>query len=411
MICNKSRAFITRLVGFAAVVLSVTSLSWAASNGKIVYSFTGGNDGSDPAMQLVFDSAGNGYGTTVTGGAAGCGTVVQLGPNGQLTTLYSFSCLGDGKNPYGGVTLDSKGDLYGTTVAGGIGGACAGDGCGVVYTLTKSGDTWTQSVLYNFTGGNDGFGPGGSVVFDSVGNLYGSTPDGGANGEGVVYQLSPTRGGGLWNLTVIHAFTGGADGAVGSLGALLFSAGKFYGISELGGTFGAGTVFELSPASGGGWTFTTVHQFQGMPHAGFPYGGLISDSSGRLFGTTYFGGTSGQGAVYMLSLVKGSVQESILHNFSGGSDGSNPTSTPAFDAHGNLYVTTSAGGNPGCGCGTVLELAPSGGGVKSIPLHAFGGSPDGGFPSYGLTLSNNAFFGSTPVGGTKNQGMIFSFTP
>src|SRR5205807_903601 len=106
------------------------------------------------------------------------------------------------KNPYGGVVLDSVGNLYGTTVAGGSGGICSGDGCGLVYELTPSGDTWNEIVLYNFTGGDDGFGPGSALVFDKAGNLYGTAPDGGAYGEGVVYQLAPNNG--QWKQTVIH---------------------------------------------------------------------------------------------------------------------------------------------------------------------------------------------------------------
>ena len=163
-----------------------------------LYSFTGGNDGGDPASQLTFDSAGNAYGTTVIGGVFGCGTVFQLTPMGggrwQQSVLYSFGCFDDGKNPYGGVTLDAAGNLYGTTVAGGTGGVCSGDGCGVVFKLTKSGGLWSENVLYSFTDGVDGSGPGGGVVFDRAGNLYGTTPDGGAYAAGTIYQLSPNGG-------------------------------------------------------------------------------------------------------------------------------------------------------------------------------------------------------------------------
>ena len=214
----------------ACAVLAWTAVfavaSWAVDTEHVLYSFTGGNDGGNPAAQLVFDRAGNVYGTTVVGGLYGCGTVFKLSLSGdkwQESVLYNFDCFGTGKNPYGGVTFDSAGNLYGTTVAGGSGGECTGDGCGVVYELTQSGETWNETVLYNFTGGDDGFGPGAAVVFDKAGNLYGTTPDGGAYSEGVVYQLSPNNG--QWKQTVIHAFTGGDDGAVGSLGPLLVDAG------------------------------------------------------------------------------------------------------------------------------------------------------------------------------------------
>ena len=404
--------FTTQLLPLIAIV-ALLSPAWAASNGRVIYSFTGGNDGGDPASQLAFDSAGNAYGTTVRGGDSDCGTVFQLKPSGNnwlLNTLYSFTCLNDGKNPYGGVTLDAAGNLYGTTVAGGSGGFCAGDGCGTVYELIKSGSSWTQTVLYNFTGGNDGFGPGGAVVFDKDGNLYGTTPDGGVDGEGVVYALSPGQGG-QWNQNVIHAFTGGTDGGVGALGSLLFLNGNFYGVTELGGDFGAGTVFQLSP-SGRGWAFTTIHQFQGLPHAGFPYGGLIPDGHGRLLGTTYFGGADGMGTVFALARVGGQVKETLVHSFTGGDDGANPTSTPAFNKAGNLYITTSGGGNPGCQCGTIFEVKPSNGGVKGNSIYSFTGNVDGGFPNYGLTMDMSGnLYGTTPVGGAQNGGVIFSFTP
>ncbi len=174
---------------FAVILANISS----ATTYKKLYSFTGNADGSDPATQLTFDSAGNAYGTTASGGAYDFGTVFQLSASGQETVIYSFTGGGDGLDPHGGVTIDSAGDLYGTTVAGGFGGLCAGDGCGVIFELTPSGDSWTETTLYNFKGLNDGFGPGGGLVFDNAGNLYGTAPDGGAHSNGVVFQLSPER--------------------------------------------------------------------------------------------------------------------------------------------------------------------------------------------------------------------------
>jgi len=399
-----------RVAIFTLAIGALLSPAFAASNGKVIYNFTGQNDGGGPATQITFAPNGDAYGTTVTGGDFGCGTVFQLAPIGgdwQETTLYSFTCGADGKNPYGGVTSDPVGNLYGTTVAGGNGGACAGDGCGTVYALTKSGNSWSEAVIYNFTGGNDGFGPGGRVVFDNEGNLFGTTPDGGQYSMGVVYELSLT-GNGSWQQTVIHAFTGGNDGGVGSLGSLLYVEGEFYGVTELGGAYGAGTVFSLSRKSDT-WTFATVHQFQGQPHAAFPYGGLITDGNAQFFGTTYFGGAYGQGTVFLLEVAGGKVRERVLHSFTGGNDGSNPTSTPTFDNAGNLYVTTSSGGSGGCQCGTIFKLSFTKGEIKGTALHSFQG-PDGAFPNYGLTFNGN-LYGSTPVGGVHNQGVIFTFTP
>jgi uncharacterized repeat protein (TIGR03803 family) len=388
--------------------------AWGASNGKLVYSFSGGADGADPATQLIFDSAGNGYGTTVSGGFYGYGTVFELkrlsGGNFQETVLYSFSGGADGKNPYGGVTFDGAGNLYGTTVSGGSGGVCSGDGCGVVYKLSDSGSGWTESVLYNFTGGNDGSGPGGGVVFDNAGNLYGTTPDGGQFSEGVVYELSLQ--GSAWEQTVIHAFTGGNDGAVGSLGLLLFAGGDFYGISEEGGAHEAGTVFQLSPVAGGKWQFTTVYAFPGAPNAGFPYGGLITDGKGDLYGTTYYGGTGGVGTVFKLDGT--AKKESLLYSFEEGTDGGYPTSTLVFDAVGNLYGTTSMGGLPACDCGTVFELSPVRGQNTwtETVLHRFKEKPDGGYPYYGLSSDPSGnLFSTTASGGNSEAGIVFEFTP
>lgn len=408
---------ITREYAVLAVAVALAVPSWAADTEKVIYSFTGGNDGGTPAAQLVLDGAGNAYGTTVVGGAYGCGAVSELtslsGGKWQESVLYSFTCLDDGKNPYGGVTFDSAGNLYGTTVAGGSGSECNGDGCGVVYKLTQSSGTWSETVLYNFTSGDDGFGPGGGVVFDKTGNLYGTTPDGGAYSYGVVYQLSPNDG--QWEQTVIHAFTGSDDGGVGSLGLLLVDAGdNLYGLTELGGKYDNGVAFKLSSA-GGSWKYSALYAFQGTPDAGFPYGGLIFDSAGNLYGTTYFGGSSGLGTAFKVGPAPNALlgwKDSVLYSFQGGTDASFPTSTLVFDLAGNLYGTSSAGGNPSCDCGTIFKLAPTSGGWTESVLHSFGSSGDGAYPTYGVTPDGRGnYFGVTPVGGTYGQGVIFEITP
>lgn len=408
---------------FRAVWLSVAifalaaNYSWAGTSEQVVYSFTGGVDGGDPASQLIFDSAGNAYGTTVVGGTAGCGTVFQLTKNSQgqwqQSVLYSFSCFGDGKNPYGGVTFDAAGNLYGTTVAGGSGGICSGDGCGVVFKLTHANGSWSESVLYSFGDFPDAGGPGSAVIFDRAGNLYGTAPDGGAYTEGAVYELSPN--GGQWTEQVIHDFTGGDDGATGSLGPLLLdAAGNLYGVTELGGHYGAGTAYKMS-AAGGAWNLTTLYAFMGAPDAGFPYGGLIADAHGNLYGTTYFGGTNGAGTVFKVGPgpnALGGWRAAVLYSFQGSTDGGNPTSTLLFDAAGNLYGTTSAGGDPGCDCGVAFEVSPNGGGWNENVLHTFGTSPDGANPYYGLTPDGMGnLFGTTASGGRHSQGMVFELTP
>jgi uncharacterized repeat protein (TIGR03803 family) len=398
-------------VAAAALVAAAMAVSTAgASNAQMVlYAFTGGNDGGNAATGLVFDAQGNAYGTTVVGGGAGCGTIFELTPSqGQWTetTLWSFSCGVDGKNPHGGVTLDANGDLFGTTVAGGSGGACTGDGCGVVFELSKG----VLTPIYSFRGQRDGFGPGGPVSFDAAGNLYGTTPDGGPHQMGVVYQLSLRHG--AWTYTMIHGFTGRRDGAVGSLGALLVdSHGSLFGIAELGGDHQAGTAYRLTPGAGGTWTFTTLYAFKGMPNAGFPYGGLIADPTGDLFGTTYYGGRYGLGSVFeLVPGAPGKYSERVLHSFKGlPKDGSAPTSTLAFDSAGDLLGTTSAGGGS-CDCGTIFELAAGTG--KETIVHRFGStSSDGAYPYYGLTPFGGNLYTSTVAGGSFGQGTIYGLTP
>jgi uncharacterized repeat protein (TIGR03803 family) len=381
----------------------------AANDEQVLYSFTGGNDGGDAATGLVFDSQGNLYGTTVVGGTSACGTVFKLAPKAsppwQESVLYPFGCYADGKNPYGGVTFDPQGNLYGTTVSGGSGGSCGSYGCGVVFQLTPT----AENVLHSFTGGSDGFGPGGGVVLDKKGRLYGTTPDGGADSEGVVYELSPAAH--TWRERIVHAFTGGKDGGVGSLGLLLLDAsGNLYGDTELGGAHSAGTAFELAPSSKKKWNLTTLYAFKGMPDAGSPYGGLIADASGNLYGTTYYGGTTGLGTVFELSAkARGRYRERVLYSFKGGSDGSSPTSTLVLGASRELYGTTSAGGGS-CDCGTIFSVDAKSG--KEKVLHSFGGTGDGAYPYYGMTQdASGNFYGTTVAGGSSNQGTVFEFTP
>jgi uncharacterized repeat protein (TIGR03803 family) len=381
----------------------------ASGTEQVLYSFTGGNDGGNAATGLVVDQHGNLYGTTVVGGAAACGTVFELSPRSsppwRENVLYSFGCLADGKNPHGGVTFDAHGNLAGTTVSGGSGGSCGSYGCGVVFEVTPSG----ENVLHSFSAGRDGFGPGGGVVFDSAGNLYGTTPDGGANSQGVVYELS--LNGTAWRERIAHAFTGGNDGGVGSLGLLLRDrSNNLYGVTEEGGAHSAGTVYELSPVSQRRWKLKTLYAFKGATDAASPYGGVVADSSGDLFGTTYYGGTKGLGTVFELKANgKGRYRERVLYSFQGGNDGSSSTSTLVFGNSKDLYGTTSAGGGS-CDCGTIFRVNAVSGSERV--LHAFGGSGDGAYPYYGLTQgASGTFYGATVAGGGSNQGTIFKFKP
>jgi uncharacterized repeat protein (TIGR03803 family) len=375
---------------------------------QVLYSFTGGSDGGNAATGLAFDNNGNLYGTTVTGGTSQCGTIFKLmppaSPPWQESVLHSFSCYTDGKNPHGGASFDRSGNLDGTTVAGGSGGSCGSDGCGVLFQLTPQ----TENVLHDFTAGRDGFGPGGGVVFDPSGNIYGMTPDGGSHSEGTIYEV--WRAGRKWHEKIIHAFTGGADGGVGSLGLLLRdTAGNLYGVAEIGGAHGAGTVFRLHATSRKRWRLTTLYAFKGQPDSASPYGGLVADPAGDLFGTTYYGGAAGLGSVFELARRShGPYRERVLYSFQGGSDGSSPTATLILQS-GELYGTTSAGGGS-CGCGTLFEVDARSG--DETVLHAFGNGSDGAYPYYGLTLdARGNFYGATVAGGAFGQGSVYEFTP
>jgi uncharacterized repeat protein (TIGR03803 family) len=403
-------------VAVTATLILVANAAIAATT-TVAYSFAGDEDGEYPSTELVMDAAGNLYGTTVQGGEFGGGSVFQLAPDGSggwtHTVLYSFTGGADGGQPYGGVTLDAQGNLYGTAVIGGTGGVCTEDGCGVAYELAEDAGTWHQHVLHAFTGGADGSGPGAGLTFDQDGNLYGMTPTGGAFGLGTIYQLHP-NGTGQWKLRVVHAFTGGADGGAASAGRLLLAGdGSLYGVATVGGAFGQGVAFQLVPAISGGFHMTSLYDFQGQPDAGFPYGGLTMDARGNLYGTTYYDGANDLGSVYQLS-KRGSGQwrESVLYSFSGGSDGASPISTLNLDAQGNLYGTTSEGGAAGCGCGTIFQLARRGGGWTERVVYRFTGSPDGAFPYNGMVSDGaGSYFGTTVHGGADGEGSVYRFTP
>jgi uncharacterized repeat protein (TIGR03803 family) len=404
--------------GRGALVLAVVAMATvaSASTTKVIYGFAGGNDGEYTDTDLVFDAGDNIYGTSVLGGAFGTGTVFELSHSASgwtHTVLYSFTGGADGGQPYKGVTLDAQGNLYGTAVVGGTGGSCVESGCGVVYKLTHSGNTWVQSVIYNFTGGNDGYGPGSGLTFDKHGNLYGMTPTGGVGGQGVIYELKPGQNG-SWSLSVIHSFTGGKDGGTGSAGRLLLDGhGNLFGVATTGGANGKGTAFELTPTSTGNWRFKTLYAFKGQPDAGFPYGGLSLDTSGNLYGTTYYDGANNLGAVYELSpKPTGGWKEKVLYSFAGGRDGSSSISNLVIDATGDLFGTTSEGG-AGCSCGTIFKLTPGGGGTwtESV-VYRFRGTPDAGFAYNGMAVgSAGHFYGATVHGGASNDGTIYRFKP
>ena len=403
--------FQIRAIALSAVfILSLAAAT--ATTTDVIFSFDEDN-GEYADTDLETDAAGNIYGTTVLGGDFGSGTVFKLSHTSTgwvQTVLYSFTSGADGGEPYKGVTIDRQGNLYGTTVTGGS-GSCEG-GCGVAYKLTNSGGTWTQTVIHAFTGGDDGSGPGARVTVDPTGDVYGMTPTGGAYGLGTIYKLHQEHDG-TWNLTVIHAFTGGADGSSGSAGRMILRHGLLYGAATTGGTYGSGVVFELRPRGAGGHrNFRTIYSFRGQPDGSFPYGALLFDRGGNIYGTTYYGGANGIGSVYKLSpRPHGEWNESVLYSFQDdGTDGNSPIGNLVADRVGNLYGTTSEGG---LGSGTIFKLSPTGGGQwMETVVHAFQGQPDGGFPYNGLVVDGfGNFYGATVHGGDDGDGAVYKFTP
>ena len=338
--------------------------TWTVS---ILHSFTGGADGGGPFAGVIFDAAGNLYGTTFYGGADDAGVVFKLAPNpdGAWTesVLYSFTPGGaDGSIPLDGLTFDAAGNLYGTTASGGS--SCSiFAGCGVVFKLAPNPDgTWTESVLYRFTGGADGAQPSAGVIFDAAGNLYGTTAVGGActyaGGCGVVFKVAANPDG-TWTQSVLYNFTGGADGAIPLAGLAFDATGNLYGTTSGGGADGYGVVFKVAPNLDGTWTESVLYSFTGGADGVHPYAGVIFDATGNLYGTTGFGGTysapcpNGCGVVFKLSPSSSGWSETVLHSFLG--FGAGPAAAVIFDPAGNLYGTTSDG-NHAYNYGLVFEI-------------------------------------------------------
>lgn len=259
----------------------------------VLHSFGMGTDGAQPIGGLALDPKGNLYGTTSEFGANGFGNVFELSRSGNKvkeTILYSFTADNDPINPAAGVTLDSKGNIFGTASLGGS------NGLGAVYELTPSASGWTETILHNFQGDSDGANPVGGVVIDNAGNIFGTTFDGGINGGGTIYELSPSSSG--WTFTTIYSLVGGYSGPYNKL--TLDGKGNIYGFTNSAGVNGLGSIFKLSP-SANGWIFTDLYDFVGGEEGGLPYGSVAVDASGNVFGTAVVGGTDNQGVVFEIT--------------------------------------------------------------------------------------------------------------
>jgi uncharacterized repeat protein (TIGR03803 family) len=303
-----------------------------------------------------------------------------------FTSIYSFGGPGDGENPEFGVIMDDSGTLYGATTRG-------GSGYGTVYKLTNG----TETILYTFSGSADGSYPFGGVIMDQSGTLYGTTSAGGSSGAGTLFALDSTG-----TFTTLYSFKGGTDGSEPA-SALLLRRGDLYGTTVLGGS-GYGTVYKLNIESK---VETVLHRFTGADGSGPKYGNLLMDKAGNLYGTTTYGGGSGCfgggcGTVWKLSATG---EETVLHSFTGGSDGSSLfEQSLAMDTENNLYGTAEEGGAHNAGIVFKVNITSK---IETV-LYSFTGGSDGSLPASGIFRARNGrLFGTTELGGDSGFGTVF----
>jgi uncharacterized repeat protein (TIGR03803 family) len=352
------------------------------------------------------DAAGNLFGTTEYG--EGVGTLFELDKTGM--EVVSIVLL---NYPLAGLIRDRAGNFYGTTSAGGGPGKCGHYGCGTVFKVSPN--TFKVVVLHHFRGGNDQISPGyGPLVRDAAGTLYGTTLGGIGGCCGTVFKIDKAR-----KLTVLHTFAGGADGLRPAAGVIRDEQGNLYGTTSEAGTvnsncpFGCGTLFKIDPSG----KETVLHSFTGGADGEYPLGALVRDGVGNLYGPTVFGGNGncpqeqlGCGTVFKLDT---SGNETVLYSFTGGADGAFPQAGFVRDTAGNLYGTAKNGGNLNCtvykssGCGVVFKLDATG---KETVLYTFSGA-DGAGPAASLLRDKKGNLYGTTLSGGNGYGVVFKLTP
>jgi uncharacterized repeat protein (TIGR03803 family) len=379
-------------LNYMAMALLLVGVDAAQAGSYTVLSSFTGADGASPNMPLISDSAGNFYGTTAGGGntacPGGCGIVFKLSPSGELTVVYSFTGGADGSKPLAGLTLGPDGSFYGTNSEGGPNGGSYG----VVYKVDASG---TFLVLHAFTGGADGGQPSAPVVLDAAGNVYGTAAygaEGGCElvGCGVVFEID-TAG----RFRVLHSFTG-QDGGIPFGGVILDAAGNLYGTTEFGGSSGLGVVFRIDVPK----AFKVLYTFSGGTDGANPAAGVTLGSKGNLYGTTSYGGADNAGTVYELD-PEGNL--TLLHTFTGGADGGTPAGGVFVDSKGNVYGTAEVGGS--AESGVLYEVNTAG---TFAVLHNFTGAGGAGPAATPMGIGNY-LYGATAAGGAANDGVIFKF--
>jgi len=433
MLGKKSALLFLAALGLLLGLLSITTPAFAASKEKVLYSFCSTQlcpDGSNPAASLISDAAGNLYGTAVYGGNSncphGCGVVFELTPaNGRWKqkVLHHFEDNGrDGYYPEGSLIFDKAGNLYGTTS---VGGTYSG---GTVFELMLQEDgKWKEKILHSLKYPGDGSAPRAALTLDASGNLYGTASYGGSYDCGLVFKL--TRGAnGQWSEKVLYDFVDyeGSDGCYPAAVLVFDSSGNLYGATGVGGQTGNGTIFELTPGKHGSWTEKVLYFFGGGSDGGVP-GDVVFDKAGSLYGVTGFGGgypqscMGGCGTVFKFTPgAKGQWTLTTLFSFDQ-TDGAFPGGRVIFDAAGNLYSTTQGGGAYGSdcpsdgllGCGTVFKLTPGGDGKWTEEvLHSFDNNGVDGWEPYSGLIMDAAgnLYGITFMGGAYNYGTVFEIT-
>ena len=407
------------------LLLSIFALAAVtqAQTYSVIHNFTGGQDGAAPRAGVTLDQAGNLYGTAASGGYTGgnctiqglqgCGTVFKLKHTNSgwvFSPLYAFQWT-DGASPYARVVFGPDGSLYGTTAFGGhLAYDCFGRGCGVVFNLRPPQTfcrtvlcPWTETpiFLFRYDQNEGGLPYYGDLLFDGHGNIFGTNLISGSGTYGDVYQLTPSNGG--WTVDFVYRFPGsGVNGTGANSGVISDSSGNLYGTAYGQATYGYGSVYELMP-SGAGWMEQTLYSFQDGSDGATPIGGVVFDHAGNLYGATLTGGSGGGGTVYRLSPSGGSWTLTTLYSFTG-SSGS--TAVLTMDSAGNLYGTTWGDGT--YGFGNVFKLTRSNGNWIYTSLHDFAGGSDGGRPYGQVSLDAvGNIYGTASTGGTGIQGVVW----
>jgi uncharacterized repeat protein (TIGR03803 family) len=390
------------------LLFSETTFTFAQARGRVLYPLSPYPGCGDSLTALIAERNGNLYGTASTGGSANNGCVFGLSPSRtgwQETIIYSFDGT-DGSGPRGALVFDRAGNLYGTAGGGAY-------DAGVAFELSLSADGgWAEGVLHNFGNGEDGAGPECNLILDTQGNLYGTTNRGGPHEVGTVFKLSPS--GGDWAETILYSFSSGINGPGGSFptgGLVMDREGRLYGVTTYGGEYGGGTVFQLTPSESGSYSEKIIHSFDGTD--GSNPNSLAMDQSGNLYATTEFGGYGFGTVTELIKQPDGGWGENVLHMMNS-DDGAYVVGPAAFDSEGNLYAAAELGAINGMGSIFMLAPTPSGPWTETV-LHRFDfqfpDGEDGARPYAGVLVGHEKVFGTTSQGGIYNGGIVFEGTP